>query len=118
VNQGVAQKKFSFQKSFFFEKKQKLGKKIFFWVWPMKQWNNRTIEFFFEKSKFEKINFEKKYFGKNIFFKKFFLKKNVFKKKHFGKKKFFFKKFPKVRSKMDFGPGGHLRFRLTNELTN
>jgi len=28
----------------------------------MKQWKNRTIEFFFEKSKFEKIIFEKKNF--------------------------------------------------------
>ena len=38
----------------------------------MKQWNNRTIEIFFEKSKFEKINFEKKYFGKKEnFFQKF-----------------------------------------------
>jgi len=67
VYQGAAHKNFSFQKSFFFEKKQ-LGKKFFFWVWHMKQWNNRI---FFEKSTFEKNHFEKKYFGKKNFSQKF-----------------------------------------------
>jgi len=77
----------------------------------MKQWKNRTIEFFLEKSKFEKIIFEKKYFGKKIFFQKFFLKTffycsivplfhgphphtsylRKFSKKIFFSKKFFFK---------------------------
>ena len=69
VYPGVTQKKEIFQQKFFFAKKQKLGK-TFFWVWPMKQWNNRTIEFFFEKSKFEKFIFEKKNFWKKNFFSK------------------------------------------------
>ena len=60
VYPGDREKKCFSTKKFFVEK-QKLGKK-FFWAWPMKQWKNRTIEIFFEKSKFEKINFEKKYF--------------------------------------------------------
>jgi len=48
---------------FFFEKNISFGKKMFekkfffqkfykvrpIWVWPMEQWNNRTIEFFFSK---------------------------------------------------------------------